>query len=81
MVQAPTWWAKLRSPEGGCPWDLEQDFSSIAPYTIEEAYEVADAIETILDTYLKLRDPGEEFLATYRRLGAKPFKEALYATA
>lgn len=37
--------AKLRSPDGGCPWDLEQDFSSIAPYTIEEAYEVADAIE------------------------------------
>ena len=37
--------AKLRDPDGGCPWDLEQDFSSIAPYTIEEAYEVADAIE------------------------------------
>ena len=37
--------ARLRSPEGGCPWDLEQDFASIAPYTIEEAYEVADAIE------------------------------------
>jgi ATP diphosphatase len=37
--------ARLRDPEGGCPWDLEQDFSSIAPYTIEEAYEVADAIE------------------------------------
>lgn len=36
--------ARLRSPEGGCPWDLEQDFKSIAPYTIEEAYEVADAI-------------------------------------
>lgn len=36
--------ARLRAPEGGCPWDLEQDFSSIAPYTIEEAYEVADAI-------------------------------------
>jgi len=34
----------LRSPDGGCPWDLEQDFASIAPYTIEEAYEVADAI-------------------------------------
>ena len=34
----------LRSPETGCPWDLEQDFASIAPYTIEEAYEVADAI-------------------------------------
>ena len=34
----------LRNPDGGCPWDLEQDFASIAPYTIEEAYEVADAI-------------------------------------
>jgi ATP diphosphatase len=37
--------ARLRTPGSGCPWDLEQDFSSIAPYTIEEAYEVADAIE------------------------------------
>ena len=37
--------ARLRAPEGGCPWDVAQDFSSIAPYTIEEAYEVADAIE------------------------------------
>lgn len=37
--------ATLRDPERGCPWDLEQDFASIAPYTIEEAYEVADAIE------------------------------------
>ena len=37
--------AKLRDPDGGCPWDVEQDFASIAPYTIEEAYEVADAIE------------------------------------
>ncbi len=36
--------AKLRDPDGGCPWDLEQDFASIAPYTIEEAYEVEDAI-------------------------------------
>ena len=36
--------AALRDPDGGCPWDLEQDFASIAPYTIEEAYEVADAI-------------------------------------
>lgn len=35
----------LRDPEGGCPWDVAQDFSTIAPYTIEEAYEVADAIE------------------------------------
>ena len=37
--------ARLRAPTGGCPWDLEQDFTSIAPYTIEEAYEVADAID------------------------------------
>ena len=36
--------AKLRTPGSGCPWDLEQNFSTIAPYTIEEAYEVADAI-------------------------------------
>jgi ATP diphosphatase len=35
--------ARLRDPEGGCPWDQVQDFASIAPYTIEEAYEVADA--------------------------------------
>lgn len=37
--------ARLRDPVSGCPWDLEQDFATIAPYTIEEAYEVADAIE------------------------------------
>jgi len=37
--------AALRTPGTGCPWDLEQDFRSIAPYTIEEAYEVAEAIE------------------------------------
>src|SRR5262249_35634953 len=36
--------AALRTPGTGCPWDLEQDFASIAPYTLEEAYEVADAI-------------------------------------
>jgi ATP diphosphatase len=35
--------ARLREPKGGCPWDLVQDFASIAPYTIEEGYEVADA--------------------------------------
>ena len=37
--------ACLRGPDGGCPWDLAQDFSSVAPYTIEEAYEVAEAID------------------------------------
>ena len=36
--------AALRTPDSGCPWDLEQNFSTIAPYTLEEAYEVADAI-------------------------------------
>ncbi len=36
---------RLRDPQTGCPWDLEQDFATIAPYTIEEAYEVASAIE------------------------------------
>jgi MazG family protein len=36
--------ARLRDPEQGCPWDLEQTFATIAPYTIEEAYEVADAV-------------------------------------
>ena len=45
MVRLLTIMAKLRDPQGGCPWDLEQDFATIAPYTIEEAYEVADAIE------------------------------------
>lgn len=37
--------AQLRDPERGCPWDLRQDFVSLAPYTLEEAYEVVDAIE------------------------------------
>ncbi|MGH8370239.1 MAG: MazG nucleotide pyrophosphohydrolase domain-containing protein, partial [Gammaproteobacteria bacterium] len=37
--------ARLRDPEQGCPWDRQQTFRSIAPYTLEEAYEVADAIE------------------------------------
>jgi len=37
--------ADLRDPENGCPWDIEQDFASISAYTVEEAYEVADAIE------------------------------------
>ena len=36
--------AALRTPGTGCPWDLEQDYATIAPYTIEEAYELADAI-------------------------------------
>ena len=47
--------AALRTPGTGCPWDLQQDFASIAPYTIEEAYEVADAIARG-----DLTDPREE---------------------
>jgi nucleoside triphosphate diphosphatase len=46
--------ARLRDPEHGCPWDLQQDFRSIAPHTLEEAYEVADAIER--DDLPALRD-------------------------
>jgi MazG family protein len=45
---------RLRDPKDGCPWDLEQDFGSIAPYTIEEAYEVASAIE--VRDYAALKD-------------------------
>ena len=37
--------ARLRDPATGCPWDVQQTFATIAPYTIEEAYEVADAID------------------------------------
>ena len=46
--------ARLRDPQGGCPWDVQQTFASIAPYTIEEAYEVADAIDR--DDFDDLRD-------------------------
>jgi MazG family protein len=46
--------SRLRDPQRGCPWDLQQDFRTIAPYTIEEAYEVADAIER--DDMGELRD-------------------------
>src|SRR5690554_2901707 len=46
--------ARLRDPQTGCPWDVEQDFRSIRHYTIEEAYEVADAIER--QDYEDLRD-------------------------
>ena len=38
--------ARLRDPQHGCPWDLQQDYASIVPHTLEEAYEVADAIES-----------------------------------
>ena len=46
--------AQLRNPDGGCAWDLKQDFRSILPHTLEEAYEVADAIES--DDRIQLRD-------------------------
>jgi ATP diphosphatase len=46
--------ATLRDPKRGCPWDVQQDFSTIAPYTIEEAYEVADAIDR--RDFVDLRD-------------------------
>lgn len=45
---------QLRNPDGGCPWDLSKDFKSIAPYTIEEAYEVVDAIDR--DDMVDLQD-------------------------
>ncbi len=45
---------QLRDPKNGCPWDVQQSFATIAPFTIEEAYEVADAIEQ--GDYQKLRD-------------------------
>ncbi len=44
MLQLLEIMQRLRDPDNGCPWDVQQDFSTIAPYTIEEAYEVADAI-------------------------------------
>ncbi len=46
--------ARLRDPQNGCPWDTQQNFSTIAPYTIEEAYEVADAIDR--NDYAELKD-------------------------
>ncbi len=58
---------RLRDPHGGCPWDLEQDFSTIAPYTIEEAYEVADAIRR------------EDLAALQDELGDLLFQVVFYA--
>ena len=60
----------LRDPESGCPWDLEQDFASIAPFTVEEAYEVADAIAR--EDFEALRfdyygAPGEQDVRRWRR--------------
>jgi ATP diphosphatase len=51
---------RLRDPQTGCPWDVEQTFASIAPYTIEEAYEVAGAIED--KNWPALKDELGDFL-------------------
>ena len=59
--------ASLRNPENGCPWDCQQDFGSIAPYTVEEAYEVADAIER------------EDFVALKGELGDLLFQVVFHA--
>src|SRR5437879_6357865 len=61
--------ARLRDPERGCPWDREQTFGSIAPYTIEEAYEVADAIERADPRQLRAR-VQEELAELDRALAA-----------
>ena len=45
--------ARLRKPDTGCPWDIKQDFQSIVPHTLEEAYEVVDAIEQGDFTHLR----------------------------
>src|SRR6056297_1385844 len=63
---------RLRDPDNGCPWDLEQTFRSIAPYTIEEAHEVADAIER--DDMEHLRDELGDLLfqvVFHSRLGSE----------
>lgn len=59
--------SQLRDPEKGCPWDLKQDFNSIVPYTLEEAYEVAEAIE------------NKDYLELERELGDLLFQVVFYA--
>ncbi|MBS3747982.1 MAG: nucleoside triphosphate pyrophosphohydrolase [Wenzhouxiangellaceae bacterium] len=77
---------RLRDPEGGCPWDLEQTFRTIAPYTIEEAHEVADAIER--DDLEHLKDELGDLLFQVvfharlaREIGAFDFDEVAGAVA
>lgn len=72
----------LRDPEAGCPWDLQQDFKSIIPYTIEEAYEVADAIEhgTMDDVKEELGDLLLQ-VAFYARMAQEQGMFDLYAIA
>jgi len=63
--------ARLRKPDTGCPWDLKQTFDSIVPHTLEEAYEVADAIER--KDYGDIRDELGDLLFQvifYSQLGA-----------
>ena len=70
--------ARLRDPETGCPWDIEQDYDSIAPYTIEEAYEVADAIAR--KDYDDLEgELGDLLLQTvyHAQMGAERFRKFL----
>ena len=63
--------ARLRDPDGGCPWDVEQTFATIAPHTIEEAYEVADAIDAIV--------PGGNMAHFKDELGDLLFQVVFYA--
>ena len=73
--------AALRDPVAGCPWDVEQTFASIAPFTIEEAYEVADAIERAITRGLARRTrrppaPGRLSRADGRRSGHVRFRRS-----
>lgn len=83
--------AALRDPDHGCPWDLEQDFSSIAPYTIEEAYEVADAIarnnvqdlkeelgDLLLQVVFHARMAEEQNLFTFEDIAGALSKKLVY---
>lgn len=83
--------AALRDPDGGCPWDLEQDFASIAPYTVEEAYEVADAIargdmqdlkeelgDLLLQVVFHARMAQEQNLFTFEDVAATLSEKLIY---
>ena len=71
--------ARLRDPKSGCPWDVEQDFATIAPYTIEEAYEVADAIQRLgvpsRNEIAKLTKSVEELTVKVDQLKASPARK------
>ena len=58
---------RLRDPKSGCPWDQKQTFATVAPYTIEEAYEVADAIERGRDRALRHFLRRSQYLGGDRR--------------